>query len=149
MNAKYSIHDLSRMESSKKNELARFNMPFELGLDIGCRYFGGSEMNTKCMLIFDKIKYRYQIALSDLSGNDIEVHQNDPVILLRKFRNWIAKLKGTKIESANKIWRLYNEFNSDFDEIIKEDELSKEDIDDMPWNEYFIYVSKWKEGRVK
>ena len=29
--AEYSIHDLSRMESTQKNELARFNMPFELG----------------------------------------------------------------------------------------------------------------------
>ncbi len=30
---KYSIHDLSRIKSKKEGELARFNMPFELGLD--------------------------------------------------------------------------------------------------------------------
>lgn len=69
--AKYSIHDLSRMESTKKNELARFNMPFELGIDIGCKKFGDSDMNSKCLLILDKIKYRYQKSISDLSGNDI------------------------------------------------------------------------------
>ena len=49
--AKYSIHDLSRMESTKKNELARFNMPFELGIDIGCKRFGNADMNEKCLLI--------------------------------------------------------------------------------------------------
>jgi hypothetical protein len=32
---KYSIHDLSRMEASASHP--RFNMPFELGLDIGMR----------------------------------------------------------------------------------------------------------------
>lgn len=69
--AKYSIHDLSRMESIKKNELARFNMTFELGIDIGCKKFGDSDMNSKCLLILDKIKYRYQKSISDLSGNDI------------------------------------------------------------------------------
>ena len=35
--SKYSIHDLSRIVASKAGEIARFNMPFELGLDIGIR----------------------------------------------------------------------------------------------------------------
>jgi len=39
------------MESTKKNELARFNMPFELGIDIGCKRFGNADMNEKCLLI--------------------------------------------------------------------------------------------------
>jgi len=145
--AKYSIHDLSRMESTKKNQLARFNMPFELGIDIGCKTFGGDKMNEKCLLILDKIKYRYQKSISDLSGNDIEIHNNDPETALRKFRNWILKIKGSKIDSANKIWRLYNEFNGDFFEIARTDELSSADIEDMPWDELCLYISEWKEGR--
>lgn len=145
--AKYSIHDLSRMESTSKNELARFNMPFELGLDMGCKRFGTTEMNKKCLLILDKIKYRYQKSISDLSGNDIVIHYNEPEIALRKFRNWIFKNKGNKIESANKLWRLYNEFIGDFFEIAISDELSKDDIDDMPWDEFCLYISEWKIGR--
>ena len=35
--SKYSIHDLSRMESTQAGELYRMNMPFELGIDFGCR----------------------------------------------------------------------------------------------------------------
>ncbi|RYM32826.1 hypothetical protein ERX46_12250 [Brumimicrobium glaciale] len=145
--AKYSIHDLSRMESTKENELARFNMPFELGIDIGCKKFGNTQMNKKCLLIFDKTKYRYQKSISDLSGNDIEIHNNDPEIALRKFRNWIYKIKSTKIDSANKIWRLYNEFNGDFFEIAKTDELSKADIEEMPLEEICLYITEWKKGR--
>lgn len=145
--AKYSIHDLSRMESSKKNELARFNMPFELGIDIGCKRFGNPDMNEKCLLILDKIKYRYQKSISDLSGNDIEIHNDDPEIALRKFRNWILKIKGNTIDSANKIWRLYNEFNGDFFEIAETAEFSDADLEDMPWDELCLYISEWKEGR--
>jgi hypothetical protein len=33
--AKLCIHDLSRNTSTKEGEKARFNMPFELGLDMG------------------------------------------------------------------------------------------------------------------
>src|ERR1051326_1964151 len=39
--SKYGIHDISRVELDRSSRLPRFNMPFELGLDIGCRRFGG------------------------------------------------------------------------------------------------------------
>ena len=40
--SKYSIHDLSRFRSSAYDEHYRMNMPFELGLDFGCKNFGGN-----------------------------------------------------------------------------------------------------------
>jgi hypothetical protein len=45
--SKYSIHDLSRMQASAKDELARFNMPFELGLDLGCKRFKAESTGRK------------------------------------------------------------------------------------------------------
>ena len=39
-----SIHDLSRIKSSKEEQFYRLNMPFELGIDIGCRLFKGGEI---------------------------------------------------------------------------------------------------------
>lgn len=35
----------------KKNELSRFNMPYELGLDIGCSEYGGKAFANKKALI--------------------------------------------------------------------------------------------------
>ena len=145
--SKYSIHDLSRMESTKKNELARFNMPFELGMDIGCKVYGEDKMHDKYLLIFDAKSYRYQKAISDLSGNDIEIHNNSPEVAIRKFRNWVRKIKNEQIDSANKIWRLYNEFNGDFYVIAQEYELSKEDIDEMPWEELCHHINEWLKTR--
>jgi len=69
--SKYSIHDLSRMKSKKSGEIARFNMPFELGLDLGTREIGLGKLKNKRCLILDIERYRYQAALSDISGNDI------------------------------------------------------------------------------
>lgn len=145
--AKYSIHDLSRMQASKKNELARFNMPFELGMDIGCKRFGKVKHHNKCLLILDKERYRYQQVISDISGNDIQVHADSPEKALRQVRNWIFKQKNTSIHSANIIWNLYNEFNGDFYEIALSDGLSQDDVDEMPWDEFRFYISRWIEGR--
>ena len=35
--SKYSIHDLSRCQAREEGEYYRLNMPFELGIDYGCR----------------------------------------------------------------------------------------------------------------
>ena len=34
---KYSIHDLSRTQLDRRHRLPRFNMPLELGIDLGCK----------------------------------------------------------------------------------------------------------------
>lgn len=146
--SKFSIHDLSRMKAAKKGELARFNMPFELGLDIGSKRFGNEELNTKSLLILDQERYRYQQSISDISGNDISIHNNEPENALRQIRNWIFKLRGQPIDSANKIWRLFNVFNGDFFQIAKENEISQEDINEMPWDEYCYYIQTWIINRV-
>ena len=146
-NAKYSIHDLSRMESTRKNELARFNMPFELGIDIGCKRFGNQSQKEKNILILDKIKYRYQNAISYISGSDISIHNEEPEKAIQQVRNWIRKIHGHQIASANKIWRLYNEFKGDFFVLTQNDELSPADIREMPWGEYCYYIQEWITGR--
>lgn len=37
--SRYSIHDLSRIKSKGSGEYFRLNMPFEIGLDLGCRLY--------------------------------------------------------------------------------------------------------------
>ena len=45
--SKYSIHDLSRSRPLQENDLPRFNMPYELGLDIGCAEWGKGKYKNK------------------------------------------------------------------------------------------------------
>src|SRR5437868_12883314 len=52
------IHDISRTESNEEG-LPRFNMPFELGLFIGCAVYGVGAFKNKKALILDRERYRF------------------------------------------------------------------------------------------
>ena len=86
----WAIHDLSRVESNKDG-IPRFNMPMELGLHLGARLFGGRRQRRKQALILDAREHRYDVALSDISGQDIEVHDNRPERAIRCVRNWLSE----------------------------------------------------------
>src|ERR1700674_1442360 len=47
----YSIHDLSRLRASEAGEFSRMNMPFELGIEYGCRLFGSPRLRCKKCLV--------------------------------------------------------------------------------------------------
>lgn len=108
--SRYSIHDISRIEPLKGGELPRFNMPFELGIDIGCREHGTAELKSKQCLILERERFRYQAVLSDIAGNDIKSHQNDPIALVKSIRSWFAENGVFGLPSHNRIWDAYNEF---------------------------------------
>jgi hypothetical protein len=48
--SRYSIHDLSRTGLDDTTSLPRFNMPLELGIDLGCKAFS-PDCNDKSLLI--------------------------------------------------------------------------------------------------
>lgn len=66
--SKYSIHDLSRCRATQSGEHYRMNMPFELGIDYGCRQFYGGDRAFKKILILEEEKYRYRIWLVAISN---------------------------------------------------------------------------------
>jgi hypothetical protein len=69
----------------------RFNMSLELGLHLGARLFGQGRQRRKRALILEAKPHRYDAALSDISGQDIEVHANDPTRAIRCVRNWLSE----------------------------------------------------------
>ena len=90
--SRYSIHDLSRCQASERGEHYRLNMPFELGMDFACRRYGSGLLSTKVILILEEKRYRYQKAISDLAGSDIEAHGGKYETAVRKVRNWLTEL---------------------------------------------------------
>lgn len=81
--SQYGIHDLSRVRAERRGEHFRLNMPFELGLELGCRVFGNSKYRQKRCLVLEKDRYSFQAALSDLSGSDVCWHNNKPQRAIR------------------------------------------------------------------
>ena len=86
---RFGVHDLSRTTLDGSNRLPRFNMPLELGLFLGAKRFGGHTHRSKCVLILDRDRYRYQIFCSDIAGQDIRAHGNQVASALRSVRNWL------------------------------------------------------------
>jgi len=141
--SKFSIHDLSRIKSSEKSEFFRFNMPFELGLDIGCKIFKNGQTNEKKCLILEKERYRYQKALSDLSNSDIKNHNNEPEEAIHQIRNWFVINELERADSGTKIWESFNEFMADFYLRRKEEGFLEKDILSMPITEFMSFIKEW------
>jgi hypothetical protein len=64
-------------------------MPLELGLFLGCKRFGGRKHSRKTCVILDSEPYRYRDFISDIAGQDIRSHQNEPERAIVTVRNWL------------------------------------------------------------
>lgn len=143
--SKFGIHDLSRCEASRAGELYRLNMPFELGLDFGCRTYGRSQLREKKSLVLEAESYRYKAALSDLSGADIEAHKNDPYKVVTAVRNWLRNVAVSNAAGAAKIWSAFNDFMAkNYDDLVEEG-FSAADIEALPVFELMERMTAWTE----
>jgi hypothetical protein len=141
--SRFGIHDISRLISKKKGEFFRLNMPFELGIDYGCRKFRGPPWNSKRILVLEAERYRFQAAISDLSGSDIAMHKNEPVIACTEVRNWLAQELESTILGPTAIWARFNEFMADNYDALTERGYSDKDIAEQPISELIRCMKEW------
>ncbi len=140
--SKFGIHDLSRIVSENENEYYRMNMPFELGIDYGCQKLKDGQWKDKRILILEKERYRYQAALSDLSGSDIKNHDDDPLKLTKAVRDWLVTEELNTGPSANGIWQSFNDFNAYlYNKAVEED--GHDSIDELPIPEVIHHITSW------
>jgi hypothetical protein len=145
--SRFSVHDLSRMRSKKAGEFARMNMPFELGMDVGCRTYGGEAYQEKRCLVLATGRYDYMKALSDLSGVDIEAHEDDPKLVVRALRNWFVTTVGLRgVASPSRLWNYFTDFTAAFYLARKQDGFTDEDLNIMPIPEYVDFIRDWVSG---
>lgn len=119
-------------------------MPFELGIDYGSRKFHPGLLQHKRFIILATTRFDYMRALSDLSGVDIQAHEDKPRTLIRKLRNWFYSTVGiTDIPGPTKIWYAYNDFNTDLHDKLENKGFSPEDIQELIMPEFIDYVERW------
>lgn len=148
-NSKYSIHDLSRNQASQAGEISRFNMPFELGIDLGIRHSGVKQFEEKKCLILDTKKYQYQAALSDISGNDIEIYYESVQELIRVVRNWLGMHNESVRTGPRLIYENFCEFKVHLYETLSMDGFSRKDIKHLSKNEFIALAHEWIELRKR
>jgi hypothetical protein len=141
--SKYAIHDLSRLQAQRKGEFFRLNMPLELGIDFGCKTFGAGKLRRKCCLILESERYRFQAAVSDLSGSDISAHNDKPQEVVVAVRNWLHNEANVDASSATKIWTYCNQFMADNYESHKAKGFSDDEIQALPVKELMKAMKVW------
>lgn len=147
--SKFGIHDLSRIVSTDREEHYRMNMPFELGIDYGCQKFLDGVWKQKKILILEKEKYRYQKALSDLSGSDIKNHDDDPIKIIKSVRDWfVTEELRSGPPSGSKIWKEFNDFNAFlYNKCVEED--GHDSVEEIPVTEIIHLMKIWFTSRGK
>ena len=126
---RYGIHDLSRVELSLSNNLPRFNMPFELGLFLGARRFGGPQQRRKVCLVLDSAPYRYQAFLSDIAGQDIRAHGNEGRRVATHIRDWLRdSSQDASIPGGGEVFRWSQQFQLDLPQQCQSAKLSPTEL---------------------
>jgi hypothetical protein len=145
----WGIHDLSRVEVDAGG-LPRFNMPMELGIHLGARLFGAGRHRRKRALILEARPHRYDAALSDISGQDIEVHANDPGEAIRRVRDWLSEHRSPTeppLPGALAMAGDYRLFQTEVGALLAARRLDP--LDALPHSDFLFAVRDWIATRAK
>lgn len=140
---KYSIHDISRVDLDPINNLPRFNMPLELGLDLGCKRYGNAYHQEKVILVLDTEDYRYQKYISDLAGRDPAAHHDNIEEVINEVRNWLRlelDPKLAKTPGGSRIYQRYSRFQLALPAICRNLDW---DVKKLPFSDFASAVAVW------
>jgi hypothetical protein len=143
----WGVHDLSRVAVGAGG-LPRFNMPMELGLPLGARLLGEARHRRKRALILDAQRHRYDAVLSDISGQDIEAHGNDPEQVIRCVRNWLSEHRShnaAPLPGAAAIQADYRRFQAEVEALLARRRL---DAEDLTHSDFLWAVNDWIDARA-
>jgi hypothetical protein len=141
--SRYSIHDLSRTETSGRYSLPRFNMPLELGIALGSVRFGTGRQRNKSMLILDRRRYRYHKYISDIAGQDISEHRDQPSRAIAAVRDWLRTESDlVDIPGADNIVERYRQFRRELPPITR---LASLNYRKLTFADYRWAISEWLE----
>lgn len=138
---RFGIHDISKTTLDESTGLPRFNMPLELGIFLGAKKYGRGEQKEKVGLILDRERYRYQAFISDIAGQDIREHGDDPKRVIPIIRNWLrsASTRGD-IPGGSVITERYGHFRQQLPALCRDLGLSE---DELTFSDYIWLVSVW------
>lgn len=136
----FSVHDMSRVELDATSGLPRFNMPLELGADLGLRLKGQAAQRRRRILVLDAIAHRYDQTLSDISGMDVETHANDPNLIIKAVRDWLnaGRNGGDPLPGSNAIAEDYQAFQTLVPDVIQE--LRLDGLDALSHVDYIYLI---------
>jgi hypothetical protein len=88
--SRYSIHDFSRCRGEGDANLARFNMPLELGIAMAQRFGRARKRRTHDWLLLVPAGHDYQRFVSDLAGYDPVPHDGTVETIVPAVMAWLT-----------------------------------------------------------
>jgi hypothetical protein len=137
----YGIHDISRTELDKKSKLPRFNMPLELGIFLGAKFLGAGSQSEKTCLVFDQHPNRYRMYLSDMAGQDVSWHSNDPREVVRQVRDWLPDMSHAHTPTSGFVWDHYRTFLGELRHTCSE---LKQRPDELTYSDVLRHIKKFR-----
>jgi len=137
---RFGIHDLSRTELDRSSKLPRFNMPLELGIFLGAKWYGRGRQARKICLVLDREPYRYQKFISDIAGQDIQAHGLDQAKATTVTRDWLRAGAKRSMPGGREIHRQYRRFERRLPELCRRMKLA---LSEMTFNDATNIAAEW------
>lgn len=141
--APLGIHDISRTDPDPDSGLPRFNMPLELGMFLGAKRYGNRRQRQKRCLILDRDPYRYQRFCSDIAGQDVRAHGDDPATAIRVIRDWLRNASADPeilLPGGSRVASRYALFQADLPQIC---ELVGFEPGELIFSDLTMLISAW------
>lgn len=139
--SKYGIHDISRAGIDRQTGLARFNMPLELGFFLGAKRYGTAKQRQKRCLVLDRERYRYRNFCSDIAGQDVRAHNEQPRDAIRAVRDWLSTHKtAVQMPGGKAIFDRYERFRAQLG--VQAADLHLE-VEELTFGDYTKLVVGW------
>lgn len=104
----YSIHDLSRCTGTGDWNLARFNMPLELGMAMSLPHD---------WLVLVPAGHDYAAFVSDLAGYDLKPHDQTPPGVIRAIMSWLSTRRNDYTVTPNVVIDAFGLFEEKIAEV--------------------------------
>jgi hypothetical protein len=140
--SKYSIHDLSRSTGEGPHNLARFNMPLELGVACALRFEREQSTRLHKLLILVPEGFTYQRFVSDLAGFDPGRHSQSVESVIREVSAWL-RVQEDAIEPAPSALQIYQAFAEFRQQVLS---LHTEALEKESWADLLLAASKTVPG---
>jgi hypothetical protein len=139
--SKYGIHDVSRAGIDPATGLARFNMPLELGFFLGAQRYGTAKHRQKRCLVLDRDRYRYRDFCSDIAGQDVRAHGDQPRDAIRAVRDWLSTYRtAVQTPGGKAIFVRYEQFRAQLAVQAADVHL---DVGELTFGDYTKLVIGW------
>lgn len=126
--SKYSIHDLSRCRGEGSEQLARFNMPLELGIAMARRFMTTRKAQQHDWLLLVPEGHGYLKFVSDLAGFDPMRYDGKTGSVVPKVMSWLAtRPDAVRTPTPKEVFSALPQFQSE------KARLRQDWGDNLPW----------------